>query len=429
MSRHRRLIMLSLALLSAPAFAAEPQQVANRLLDHLQAGQIADAEAMLTTQMAEAVPADKLGALWKSLGDLQERGAPEVSTQQGMHLVVVPLKFASGRVNAQVAVDAQDKVAGLMLRPAAADKAPPPPADARYSEVDFSVPQARGALSGTLALPKGEGPFPAVVLVHGSGPQDRDETIGGSRPFLDVARGLAAQGIAVLRYDKRTFARPQDFANDRFTVDDETTLDAEAALASLAADPRVDRKRVFVMGHSQGGMLAPRIASRWPQARGAILWAAPARTLLELLPEQNRYLMALDGSISAPEQAFLDRLDAQIAAARSDIPAPASELPLGVPQSFWKSVEAVNARADAQALHKPLLMLHGGRDFQVPDADWVLWQKALAGRGDVQWQAYPALNHIGIAGSGPSSLQEYAQPGHVDATLIDDVATWIKAQR
>ncbi|ENE1250017.1 alpha/beta fold hydrolase [Stenotrophomonas maltophilia] len=421
--------MLSLALLSCPAIAAEPQQVANRLLDHLQAGRVAEAEAMFTPQMAQAVPAEKLGALWNSLGTLQDRGAIQVNTRQDMTLVVVPLKFASGRVNAQVAVDAQDKVAGLMLRPAAADKAPPPPADARYSEVDFSVPQARGALSGTLALPKGEGPFPAVVLVHGSGPQDRDETIGGSRPFLDVARGLAAQGIAVLRYDKRTFARPQDFANDRFTVDDETTLDAEAALASLAADPRVNRKRVFVMGHSQGGMLAPRIASRWPQARGAILWAAPARTLLELLPEQNRYLMALDGSISAPEQAFLDRLDAQIAAARSDIPAPASELPLGVPQSFWKSVEAVNARADAQALHKPLLMLHGGRDFQVPDADWVLWQKALAGRGDVQWQAYPALNHIGIAGSGPSSLQEYAQPGHVDATLIDDVATWIKAQR
>lgn len=429
MSTSRRLLMLGLTLLACPAIAADPQQVANRLLDHLQAGQTTDAEAMFTAQMAEAVPAEKLGTLWNSLGTLQERGTAQVSTQQGLQLVVVPLQFSSGGVVAQVAVDAQDKVAGLMLRPAAAEKAAPPPADARYSEVEFSVPQARGALPGTLALPKGKGPFPAIVLVHGSGPQDRDETIGGSRPFLDVARGLAAQGIAVLRYDKRTLTRPQDFANDHFTVDDETTLDAVAALTAVAADPRIDRSHVFVMGHSQGGMLAPRIASRWPQARGAILWAAPARTLLELLPEQNRYLMALDGSISAPEQAFLDRLDAQIAAARSDAPAPASELPLGVPQSFWKSVEAVNARGDAQALHKPLLMLHGGRDFQVPDADWTLWQKALAGRSDVQWQAYPALNHIGIAGSGPSSLQEYAHPGHVDATLIDDVATWIKAQR
>lgn len=428
MSRHRRLLMLSLVLLACPAIAAEPQQIANRLFDHLQAGRVAEAEAMFTPQMAQAVPAEKLGALWNSLGALQERGAVQVSKQQDVTLVVMPLQFASGRVNAQVAVDAQDNVTGLMLRPAAG-KAPPPPADARYSEVDFSIAQARGALPGTLALPKGKGPFPAVVLVHGSGPQDRDETIGGSRPFQDVARGLAAQGIAVLRYDKRTFARPQDFANDDFTVDDETTLDAVAALTGLAADARIDRSRVFVMGHSQGGMLAPRIASRWPQARGAILWAAPARTLLELLPEQNRYLMALDGSISAPEQAFLDRLDAQIAAARSDTPTQASELPLGVPRSFWKSLEAVNARADAQALRKPLLMLHGGRDFQVPDADWVLWQKALAGRSDVQWQAYPALNHIGIAGSGPSSLQEYAQPGHVDTALIDDVVTWIEAQR
>uniref|UniRef100_UPI002FDA9163 alpha/beta hydrolase family protein n=1 Tax=Stenotrophomonas cyclobalanopsidis TaxID=2771362 RepID=UPI002FDA9163 len=209
----------------------------------------------------------------------------------------------------------------------------------------------------------------------------------------------------------------------------ETTDDAVAALNALAADPRIDGRRVFVLGHSQGGMLAPRIASRWPQVRGAILWAAPARTLLELLPEQNRYLLSLDGDISAPEQAFLDKLDAQIAAARGSAPVAASELPLGVPQTFWKSIEAVNARADAKALRTPLLMLHGGRDFQVPDADWQLWKQALQGRKDVQWQAYPALNHIGVAGTGPSSLKEYAQPGHVDPALIADVARWVEAQR
>lgn len=423
------LLAVALAAVSGVSVAAEPQQVATRLLDHLQAGRISDAEAMLTPQMARAVPADKLQGLWQSLGELKQRGASRSSEQQGLHLVEVPLQFASGAVIAQVAVDAQDKVAGLLLRPAPAAKAPPPPADANYSEADFSIAQARGALPGTLALPRGKGPFPAVVLVHGSGPQDRDETIGGSRPFLDIARGLAAHGIAVLRYDKRTLARPQDFQSGTFTVDDETTDDAVAALAALAADPRIDGRRIFVLGHSQGGMLAPRIAQRWPQARGAILWAAPARTLLELLPEQNRYLLALDGSISAPEQAFLDKLDAQIAAARGSTPVAASELPLGVPQTFWKSIEAVNARSDAQALRKPLLMLHGGRDFQVPDADWALWQKALAGRSDVQWKAYPALNHIGIAGTGRSSLKEYAQAGHVDAQLVDDVARWVEAQR
>ena len=423
------LFAVALAAFSGGALTAEPQQVASQLLDHLQAGRMAEAEAMFTPQMARAVPADKLQGLWHSLGELKQRGAAHSSEQQGVHVVEVPLQFASGAVVAQVAVDAQDKVAGLMLRPAPAAKAAPPPADANYAETEFSVPQARGALPGTLALPKGKGPFPAVLLVHGSGPQDRDETIGASRPFLDIARGLAAQGIAVLRYDKRTHARPQDFHGGSFTVDDETTDDAVAALTALAADPRIDGRRVFVLGHSQGGMLAPRIASRWPQARGAILWAAPARTLLELLPEQNRYLLSLDGDISAPEQAFLDKLDAQIAAARGSAPVAASELPLGVPQAFWKSIEAVNARADAKALRTPLLMLHGGRDFQVPDADWQLWKQALQGRKDVQWQAYPALNHIGVARSGPSSLKEYAQPGHVDPALIADVARWVEAQR
>ncbi|WP_313051347.1 alpha/beta fold hydrolase [Stenotrophomonas cyclobalanopsidis] len=423
------LFAVALAAFSGNALAAEPQQVASQLLDHLQAGRMAEAEGMFTPQMASAVPADKLQGLWQSLGELKQRGAAHSSEQQGVHVVEVPLQFASGAVVAQVAVDAQDKVAGLMLRPAPAAKAAPPPADANYAETAFSVPQARGALPGTLALPKGKGPFPAVLLVHGSGPQDRDETIGASRPFLDIARGLAAQGIAVLRYDKRTHARPQDFHGGSFTVDDETTDDAVAALTALAADPRIDGRRVFVLGHSQGGMLAPRIASRWPQARGAILWAAPARTLLDLLPEQNRYLLSLDGDISAPEQAFLDKLDTQIAAARGSAPVAASELPLGVPQTFWKSIEAVNARADAKALHTPLLMLHGGRDFQVPDADWQLWKQALKGRKDVQWQAYPALNHIGVAGTGPSSLKEYAQPGHVDPALIADVARWVEAQR
>src|SRR5690606_28440063 len=143
------------------------------------------------------------------------------------------------------------------------------------------------ALPATLALPDGAGPFPAVALVHGSGPPDRDETIGPNRPFLDIARGPAAQGIAVLRHENRTRARPQDYATpDSLTIDSETTDDAVLALQALHALPEVDDARVFVFGHSQGGMLAGRIATRANEAgapvAGLVLLAAPSRKLMDI---------------------------------------------------------------------------------------------------------------------------------------------------
>lgn len=422
------MLILSLTMPTYSTFATEPEKVTARFFDHLEADRIAEAEAMFTPQMAQAIPAESLSTLWNSLGTLKSRGQPATSVHGDMQLVLMPLQFSNGGFVAQVVVDKQEKVAGLMLRPAAPEKAAPPPATANYHDIDFVIPQARGALPGTLSLPKGEGPFPAVVLVHGSGPQDRDETVGPNRPFLDVARGLASQGVAVLRYDKRSYARPQDLDGD-FSIDDETTDDAVAALAALGADRSVDSKRLFVLGHSQGAMLAPRIAQRSPDVRGAVLWAAPARSLLQIIPEQTRRVLAVDGQLGPNAEEQLAMLDTQIAAALGDREVEASKLPLGVPQSFWKSIEAVNARSDARSLRKPLLLLHGGRDFQVTATDWRMWKESLEGQREVQLKEYPTLNHLGIASDGPVSPQEYTQPGHVDPVMINDLARWLKAHK
>jgi dienelactone hydrolase len=283
-------------------------------------------------------------------------------------------------------------------------------------------------LPATLAMPRGAGPFPAVVLVHGSGPQDRDETIGANRPFLDLARDLAARGIAVLRYEKRTHAHPGEFAGRDFTVDDETTNDAVAAIAMLRAQPGIDASRVFVLGHSQGGMLAPRIATRSAQVAGLIMLAAPARRLLDLLPEQNRYLVGLDGSISDADKAALARIDAMIAAVRNGGSLASADTPLGLPAAYWRSIDAIDPVADARAAGVPLLLLQGGRDFQVTAADWSLWQAALGGDPRATLRFYPSLNHLGIAGTGAATPQDYQVPGHVDAQLVADIAAWIDAR-
>ena len=419
------------ALLSPAVFAADaPGTLANRLLDRLQAGDYVAAEAMFSPEMATAVPQDKLKAVWESLpaqmGELRTRGEPKVMPHQDLQVALVRLEFANGAINAQVAVNAQGQIAGFLLQPAPPEAATPVPADASYQERELAVGAGEQALAATLAMPRGAGPFPAVVLVHGSGPQDRNETIGPNRPFLDIARGLAAQGIAVLRYEKRSKARPQDFTGKSFTVDDEVTDDAVAAIATLRAQPGVDGKRVFVLGHSQGGMLAPRIAQRSGQIAGLILFAAPARSLLTILPEQNRYLLAKQGPTTPEAQAFLDKLDTQIANVRGNTPDDSTDTPLGLPARYWRSLEAIDPVAEAKALALPLLLLQGGRDFQVVDADWQRWRDGLAGDRRATFKDYPALNHLGIAGEGAGSLSEYQRPGQVDPQLIADTARWLK---
>ena len=406
---------VAIAATASAAAADSPTALATRLLDQLDAGQYAAAEATFSPQMKAAVPADKLKAVWESLpallGAAGARGEASVS--------------ARDNVLARVVLDSDDRIAGFLVQPPPPPP-PPPAADASFSEQAITLPalaSGKPGLPGTLNLPRGKGPFPAVVLVHGSGPQDRDETIGGNRPFLDIARGLAAQGIASLRYDKRTRARPQDFSGT-FGIDDETTDDAVAAVAALAGNTAIAHDRIHVLGHSQGGLLAGRIAARSQgKVAGLILLAAPARPILDLLGEQNRYLADLDGSISAEEQAHLDTLDAAIAKVRHD---PAAKL-LELPGHYWQQLERIDPVADARDSRLPVLLLQGGRDFQVVDTDWQRWKQGLQGPR-YRFHLYPALNHLGIAGEGKGTLDEYRRPGHVDTALIDDIARWVKAQ-
>ena len=414
------------------AQTADPAALAQQALDALDAGHYAQVEQLFGPQMAAAVPADKLQAIWESLpaqmGNAKGREQAQVSAQGDTHFVQIPLHFEKAELVAKFAIDASGKIVGFLIQPAqSTSPAPAVAADANFSERDFSVGDGERALPGTLSMPKGTGPFPAVVLVHGSGPQDRDETIGPNKPFLDIARTLAAQGIAVLRYDKRTKARPQDFAGGNFGVDDETTNDAVIAVDALRKTDDIDPKRIFVLGHSQGGMLAPRIAAVSGHVAGLILMAAPSRPLLDILIEQNRRLAALnDGKIDDAERAAINAIIEQVRITRDPKTAATSPTVMGQPAGYWRSIEAVDAVSEAQQVRLPMLLLQGARDIQVVDADWQNWRDAFADDPDATFKLYPKLNHLGIAGEGEGSLAEYQQPGHVDAHLLTDVAAWVK---
>ena len=440
MPRFLFVLILAVATVLAPGgnaaaqAASEPGDVALALLDHLDAGRYDKAEAMFDQAMAKAVPADKLKAVWESLpaqaGAANGRGDPEIIDQGEARIVRVPLQYEKAALIASVAVDPHGRISGFLIQPAPAAAPVAPVADADpFVERDLLVGDGDTGLPGTLALPKGAGPFPAIVLVHGSGPHDRDETIGPNKPFLDIARGLATQGIAVLRYEKRTRARPQDFAGKPFGVDEETTHDAVRAVAALRAVEGIDPGRVYVLGHSQGGMMAPRIAAMSGHVAGLVLLAAPARPLLDIVIEQNRRLAVLDdGKTSDAERDAITALIKQARVARDPATTATDTSIMGLPVGYWRSIDSVDAVAEAREVALPMLVLQGARDIQVVDADWQRWRGAFRSDKRVQFKLYDTLNHLGIAGEGDGSLAEYQIPGHVDATLIADVAAWIKAR-
>lgn len=411
----------------------DPVREALALLDRMDAGEFAAIHARFDAKMTAAVSAEQLAQGWTAaqtqIGALQGRGEPVVDVRDGVALITIPLRYERAEFKAMVAFDAERKVSGFAIRPAQATAKPaasPVPDDANYAETELRIGDEATGLPATLSMPKGDVPVSAIVLVHGSGPQDRDQTLGPNKPFLDLARGLAERGIAVLRYEKRTRARPQDFA-DGGTVDLETTDDALAAVALLRAQPRIDPQRVFVLGHSLGGMMAPRIGTRDPRIAGLILLAAPSRPLLDILIEQNRRIAVLnDGKTDDAENAEIAKLMTRIAAVRRGDDVSGADAPMGLPAAYWRSIEAVDPIGEARATKQPLLFLQGARDLQVVDADWQRWRSAFREDPQTTFKLYEALNHLAIPGEG--TLQDYATPGHVAPELIADVAAWIAAQ-
>lgn len=400
--------------------------------------------------MAGQFPPAKIAQAWKtvqaSAGAYRSRGATEIRDIRGQALAVTPVAFAHAQWDFVYGCDDQGRITAAQLMPAgqldaaieasrreAGAKAPVKAMiEANGVRVEpLSISSPFGPLRGALTLPKGSRPFPAVVLVGGSGPSDLDEAVGASKPFRDVADGLAAAGIASLRYDKRqTDYGLKMGVNAHLTVDEEETDDALTAARLLAKQKGIDPQRVFVLGHSEGGMLAPGIGRRDPQLAGVIMLAAPARKLLTVMRgqvrEQGERVGLPKASIDAEEKALADE---QALLDKADPQHPPVGSFDGVPQTWWFSLHEYDQVAVAKSLPMPILILQGGSDFQVsPTLDFDAWKQALAGRSNVTFHLYPGLSHLFTSAGTTGTPADYAKPAHVDSKVVADIANWIKAQ-
>ena len=397
-----------------PTAAVVADEITRVALDALAARDFA--AVAVAFEPAGAPTAAQVAAMWAAragaMGQVASWSIVDRSLQDGFETRVVRIELERGQLQGLLAIAPETgRVASLFV------SRPAPPARyvvaSRFREEPVVVGAAPYLLDGTLTLPVGPGPFPAAVLVHGSGPNDRDETVGANKIFKDLAEGLASAGIAVLRYDKRTF-RYGDRLTDAITVDEEVLDDAVAAARKLAARPEVDAGRLLVIGHSLGGQLAPEIAVRAGNVAGVVLLAPPGRPPWEILRAQMQYLRAPRATRAAIERAI------------TEIDFGGTTELLGIPYAYWRDLASHDGVAMARAFGKPVLVLHGDRDYQVTAEDLAIWRAGLAGARHVEIATLSGDNHLFIRGTGAPGPAEYKLPGHVDDRVIDRVIAFVR---
>jgi alpha-beta hydrolase superfamily lysophospholipase len=431
-----RLVPLIFALLGQ----TDQKEQARQFLDSCQAGKFTEATASFDAKMKEVLGPVKLEELWKKLGQqlgpIAKMGPPRTDKVGSSTRVKIRCDYKTMPLDALVSFNAQGQIEGFFLNPAEKTADTPDPSyveRSKFTEEPITVGARDWPLPGTLTRPRGVASAPLVILVHGSGPNDRDETLGPNTPFRDLAHGLASRGIAVLRYDKRTFAQKQKLIKEgldkTITIKEEVIDDVLATLAKARVLSGIDPDRIFVLGHSGGGSLAPVIAQRDGKLAGIILLAASSRPVEEGLREQLSYVKSVDrdqaeavGKIQKDVEGVFARMKA--GTARDD------EMIMGAPVRYWKSWQAIDPVRLAGSLKGlPVLVLQGGRDYQVTQADFEGFRTALRGRPDTAFHLYPDLNHLFQKGKGKAVPSEYLKRIPVDPRVIDDIARWVKSIR
>lgn len=291
-------------------------------------------------------------------------------------------------------------------------------------------------LDGILTLPDSSaGPVPAVVLVHGSGSSDKDEKVGKLTPFKDLAEGLAVNGIASVRYDKRTFTYGRKMVKEgNITVYKETIEDAVKAADLLRKDERISHDNIFIIGHSMGAMLAPRIDAEGGNFRGMILMAGTLRKLEDILIYQLKEIsgesgfllkMLVDAQIRKNEAMFKDLYT------MSEEDTKKIKAGGGTTLYYFREMGDHPASSYLEKTEKPVLVMQGGKDVQVKkDIDYRDYQNLLADRDNVTFRLYDDLNHLFVPSLGyPMNKlsKEYAQEQHIPAGVIRDIADWIRS--
>ncbi|MEI4804042.1 alpha/beta fold hydrolase [Bacillus sp. FJAT-51639] len=395
----------------------------------------------LTSRSLQKIISEKwLNSYWKELpaqlqaGSFIEIGEITQKETNSVHTnVEIKLVFEQSTVPLLIKLDPSGKIDDFQLSMSFSPVADRPSYSKPESFVDKEVVVGSGAfpLPGTLSVPKGKGPFPAVILVHASGAADQDETAYALKPFRDLAEGLASKGIAVLRYNKRTYEHGlKTELSPFYTVDKETTDDALLVTHFLQNEPMVDRNQIYILGHSQGGMMIPNMIEKDQNQNiaGAIVMGGAARAFTDSVLDQLEYRLSI-GAMKPEEYKFYKSQFELLNDPNFSSQNPPKDFYLGSPV-YWDSIRKIKAAEMSKEQKTPLLILQGERDYQVQSKIEIpFWKEQLKERDNVDFRLYPKLNHFFTEGDGElSKPDEYYSPANIPEYVINDIATWVQGK-
>ena len=389
----------------------------------------------LSAQMEAAIA--QLGGFGGLAKQLAALGTPEKlepayeGKVQGMKAFFIPCQFTAMAVD--IVLPVQDgAIAGLSTAAYSGGKEETAEQEesADFDSVELALPvEGLGEMPGILTVPKGEGPFPAVVLIHGSGASDMDENVGNVKPFRDIAEGLAVRGVAVYRFDKRTFTFGLQLASDKsITLESESIEDAVNAVQLLAAQEKINPDRILVLGHSLGGNAIPAIARALEgtpvKACGFIMMAASPRPLDVLTREQIEYLDSL-GQIPEDQRQIYGDMLKELDKLQDIDSLPEDEPVAGAYPAYWKWLKDYDILQAADEIMQPVLLLQGEEDYQVTMEDFGIWQEHFGKKENRTLKSYPGLTHCFTPGVKTEGVNAYLGDKKIDARVISDIAEFV----
>jgi dienelactone hydrolase len=396
--------------------------------------------SLFDSALSANLDAVKMEQVWNGLlgqtGPFKKAGPPVNSQKGNIDMIDQLVEFEKTNLVLRIRFDAKDKICTFLFLPANSmvQYVSPPYADkGKFEEKEIMVRTGDYELPGTLTIPKDVKNFPIVILIHGSGPNDRDETIGGIKVFKDIAYGLSSNGIAVIRYEKRTrvYGTKSGKNIDSLTVEEEVTDDAASAVRLAKTIPGVDTTKIFLLGHSLGAMLMPRMAADIKGLAGVIMMAGNARPLEDVYLEQVTYLLNADGNFSKEDREKLEIAKTQSLRVknlgRGNPFPPASDLPLNINAKYWYEMKNYDQVETAKKLRLPIFIMQGERDYQVTMTDFNLWQQSMYYSKNVRYNSYPKLDHPFVEGEGKSNPQDYEKQANLPDYVINDIASFIKS--